>query len=618
MKKYERIFTGITMIIFLFIVLYSCAAYEGKQFNWFRFASDDNTSLSADVEGVIDQNNHTVSLAVSYLVDLTELVASFSISGDSTSVNGVTQTPGVTTNDFSAPIQYTVHSATGSNTSYTVTASPENMAMREYLKAPNNVNNLAFGQTLAMTDDLIVVGTPSEDSTTDTIIHGSDLSETNTTGNTNGAVYVFAKVDGVWEHQAYLKPPNNSLLDEFGNVVAISGDTIVVGVDREDSTTDTIIHDPDLSETNDLGNSNGAVYVFHREYNIWSLQAYLKAPGNDIQDYFGGAVAIDGDTIVVGAIGEDSNTNTIINGDSLSGANDNGSSNGAAYVYHRDNGVWSLQAYLKAPNTTDTDVFGASVDIDGDTIVVGAYQEDSTTDAIISGTDLSSTNDLGFQNGAAYVFVRDGATWSHQAYLKPSETTNNDRFGNSVAIYGDTIVVGADGEDSTTDAIINGTDLTSVNDSGNWIGAAYVFFRNGTTWTQQAYLKAPNLPDDSYFGQKAEIYGDRILIGAYAEKSQTDTIIYGEDLSAVNTNGTDNGAVFLFKRVNGSWTRDAYLKAPNNDDSDQFGYAVAIYSDMMVVSSPLESGSTTSIIHGSDLSGADNAGMTNGAVYLFK
>ena len=352
----------------------------------------------------------------------------------------------------------------------------------------------------------------------------------------------------LWSHQAYLKAPNNSNGDIFGNSVAISGDTIAVSAVNEDSTTTSIINGSDLSSTNNAGNNNGAVYVFTRSGSTWSHQAYLKAPNNSNEDYFGSSVAISGDIIAVSAIYEDSTTTSIINGSDLSGTNDSGTDNGAVYVFTRTGSTWSHQAYLKAPNNSNDDYFGSSVAISGDTIAVGAPGEASTTTSIINGSDLSSTNNAGNNNGAVYVFTRSGSTWSHQAYLKAPNNSNLDVFGNSIAISGDTIAVGANNEDSTTTSIINGSDLSSTNNAGNNNGAVYVFTRSGSTWSHQAYLKAPNNSNLDVFGNSIAISGDTIAVGARLEDSTTTEIIHGSDLSGTNDSGDNNGAVYVFTR----------------------------------------------------------------------
>ena len=486
-----------------------------------------------------------------------------------------------------------------------------------YLKPPNNSNADYFGSSVAVSGDTIVVGAYGEDSTTTTIINGTDVSAANNSGNNNGAAYVFVRSGNAWTHQAYLKPPNNSNEDNFGNALAVSGDTIVVGAYGEDSTTTSIINGADLSTANNSGLQNGAAYVFVRSGNAWAHQAYLKPPNNSNEDLFGYSVAVSGDTIVVGAHHEDSSTTTIINGTNLSAANDSGFDNGAAYVFVRSGSTWSHQAYLKPPNNSNGDLFGNALALSGDTIVVGAYFEDSSTTSIINGTDLSAANNSGYSNGAAYVFVRSGTTWTHQAYLKPPNNSNADLFGSSVALSGDTIVVGAYFEGSTTTSIINGTNLSAANDSGSDNGAAYVFVRSGTTWSHQAYLKSPNNSNADRFGSSVAVSGDTIVVGAYFEDSSTTSIISGANLSAANDSGSDNGAAYVFVRYGNTWAHQAYLKSPNNSNGDLFGYSVAVSGDTIVVGARLEDSTTTTIINGTDVSAANDSGANNGAAYVF-
>jgi uncharacterized membrane protein len=420
-----------------------------------------------------------------------------------------------------------------------------------------------------------------------------------------------------WSHQAYLKAPNTSNDDNFGWSVAVSGDTVVVGAFYEDSTTTAIINGTDLSSTNNSGDDHGAAYVFVRSGKTWTHQAYLKAPNSSNFDYFGYSVAVSGDTIVVGAFYEGSNTTAIINGTDLISTNDSGYENGAAYVFTRSGSTWSHQAYLKAPNNSDWDGFGWSVAVSGDTVVVGAPYEDSNTTSIINGADLISTNDSGYENGAAYVFTRSGDTWSSQAYLKAPNNSDDDWFGYSVAVSGDTVVVGVYKEASTTTAIINGSDLSSANNDGYINGAAYVFVRNGTTWTHQAYLKAPNNSNTDNFGRSVAISGDTIVAGALGEASDTTAIINGADLSSANESGNANGAAYVFVRSGATWAHKVYLKAPNNSDFDCFGYSVAVSGDTVVVGAPYEASTTTAIINGTDLSATNDSGGWNGAAYVF-
>ncbi|MGQ9926873.1 MAG: FG-GAP repeat protein, partial [Chloroflexaceae bacterium] len=193
--------------------------------------------------------------------------------------------------------------------------------------------------------------------------------------------------------------------------------------------------------------------------------AYLKAANADANDEFAYTVAIDGDTIVVGARFEDSGN--------PANPNDNSAQDtGAVYVFTRSGATWIQQAYLKAAIRDPGDDFGFAVAIDGDTIVVGASGEESGTG---NPNDNSRTD-----SGAAYVFVRNGNSWTQQAYLKPDNPDVSDLAGRSVAISGDTIVIGAYNEDS-------GNPANPDDNSASNAGAAYVFVRNGNSWTQQAY-----------------------------------------------------------------------------------------------------------------------------------
>ncbi len=166
---------------------------------------------------------------------------------------------------------------------------------------------------------------------------------------------------------------------------------------------------------------------------------------------------------------------------------------GAAYVFVRSGGIWTQQAYLKASNTGAGDGFGDSVAVSGDTVVVGASGEDSNA----TGVDGNQGDNSASHSGAAYVFIRSGGIWTQQAYLKASNTGADDDFGNSVAVSGDTVVVGAYSEDSNA----TGVDGNQGDNSASASGAAYVFTRSGGIWTQQAYLKASNTGADDRLRQ---------------------------------------------------------------------------------------------------------------------
>ena len=159
--------------------------------------------------------------------------------------------------------------------------------------------------------------------------------------------------------------------------------------------------------------------------------------------------------------------------------------------------------WLKPTNPDPEDYFGQSVAADGDTLVIGAPGEDSSTTGV-----NSPPNNLAQAAGAVYVFGLTGGTWMEQAYLKASNTDSIDQFGYSVAIDGDTIVVGAPGEDSY------GFDPTNNNVES--AGAVYVFIRDGATWTEQAYLKLPPGQNgrNFAFGKTVAVDGDTLVVGA--------------------------------------------------------------------------------------------------------
>jgi hypothetical protein len=416
-----------------------------------------------------------------------------------------------------------------------------------------------------------------------------------------------------WSAQAYVKASNADGGDFFGSSVAIDGDTMVVGAVAEDSSLRTVINGIGSSSSNSARDA-GAVYVYVRNGGNWIQQAYLKAPNAEAGDAFGTSVAISGDTIVVGALLEDSSQTTITNGSTASADNTAGGS-GAAYVFVRNtaNGTWIQQAYLKAPNAKSGDEFGTGVAISGDTIVVGAFREGSSQTTITNGSTASADNAV-YASGAAYVFVRSGSSWSQQAYLKAANAQASDFFGDAVAISGDTIVVGASGEDSSQTTITQGS-TASVDNSADGSGAAYVFVRSGLTWSQQAYLKAPNADVNDAFGRHVAVHGDTIVIGVNDEAGNQTSISNGSTASADNA-ASHAGAAYVFVRSGGSWSQQAYLKAPNSEANDNFGYAVAVHANTILVGAVGEASKQTSITNGGTAS-ADNSAVDSGAAYVF-
>ena len=311
---------------------------------------------------------------------------------------------------------------------YPITIDP--IAQQAFLKASNNHGPTSdnFGFSVAVSGDTVVVGASEEDGGSPGV-NGTP----NEAVSDSGAAYVFVRSGGTWSQQAYLKSPNPGVFDQFGFSVAVSGDTLIVGACREDGSATGV-----NGTHNDSASDSGAAYVFTRSGSTWSQQAYLKASNTGISDYFGLSVAAAGDTVYVGTIFEDGGTPGV-NGASNESVGDSG----AAYVFTNTGGAWSQQAYLKASNPGSGDNFGYSIAAAGDTVVIGAYKEDSG----ISGVN-GTPNEGAIDSGAAYVFTRSEGTWSQQAFLKASNTGASDQFGHSVGVSGDTVVVGANQEDS--------------------------------------------------------------------------------------------------------------------------------------------------------------------------
>jgi hypothetical protein len=363
---------------------------------------------------------------------------------------------------------------------------------------------------------------------------------------------------------------------------------------------------------------SGAVYVFTRRGTTWSQQAYLKASNTgeaEEGDQFGFSLALsdDGNTLAAGAIGEDSADGTI-NGNQADNA---ASGAGAVYVFVRSGGNWSQQAYLKTSSPTGADsgdLFGYSVGLsaDGNTLAIGVYDEAGSSNVINGPEDNNLPG-----TGAVLVFTRSGTTWSRQAYLKASTQDRADSLGAWVAISddGNTVAAGAADEDSLT----TGINAVQTGHSGRIgtlddvsAGAAYVFVRTGTTWSQQASFKASNAGIEDWFGVRLALSGDGNTLAVSAPN---------EDGGAkgINGNQADNsadeaGAVYLFTRTGANWTFQSYVKGSNTEKYDEFGSGVALSrTGAMVVGARLEDGGAS----GQNGNGNDNGVTDSGAVYIF-
>ena len=338
-------------------------------------------------------------------------------------------------------------------------------------------------------------------------------------GDEAGAAYVFTRSGGVvWDQGVKLTASDGAPYDNFGKSVAVDGETIVIGAPGDD----------------DNGADSGSVYVFTKTDGVWSQAAKLTASDGEAFDYFGQSVAVSGDTVLVGAYQDDG---------------DDSEDSGSVYVFVMPSNGWEdgdETAKLIAADAADDDNFGTSVALDGDTAVIGAPGED----------------DDGIDSGAAYVFVRVSGTWSRQTKLTAgADGAAGDSLGISVALDGDTVVVGAYLDDREDDATTTDVDETAVD-----AGSAYVFTRDADavpiSWSRQAKLTAADGEAFDYFGFSVAVDLDTILVGSY-----------GDD-----ENGSVSGSAYVFTRdsVSGKWRQSNKLTEENGEVGDRFGYSVAV------------------------------------------
>ena len=463
-----------------------------------------------------------------------------------------------------------------------------------FIKASTTGQNDRFGEALAMDGDTMVVGVPEEDSGA-TGVGGNELDNSVIS---SGAAFVFVRDGATWRQQAYLKSPAPDADDRFGTSVAISGDLIVIGAPEEDSNAIGVGGNP----LNNAAAQSGAAFVYRRTGGAWQFEAYLK-PSNTVGGTvgkFGQAVAIDGTTIAVGALAEDG-TGSGANPAQVANGNQAGDS-GAAYVFVRTGTTWTQQAYLKGFASDPGDQFGCALDIDGDLLAVGARNEDGNG----VGTSGDPANDSVFASGAVFTFVRNGTTWSTDAYIKASNREVGDEFGSCVALDGELLAVTALFEDS----LAAGVDGNQLDNSAQNSGAVYAFARVGGQWIQEGYIKASNPDNDDRFGETLALHDGLLLVGTSLE----DSAAAGLD-AAQGNGGFSVGAAYLYTRVDGVWFHSRYMKASNARNSGLFGSGVGISPlGIVVAGAGYSSGSTG--INGSQGSIGNFAG--HGAVYTFE
>jgi hypothetical protein len=327
------------------------------------------------------------------------------------------------------------------------------------IKASDKEQSDQFGYSVSISGDYAIVGAFLED-----------------TGGANaGAAYIYKRdaTTGVWGSEQKIQAGDKQTTDRFGISVSISGDYAIVGAYREDTG----------------GTDAGAAYIFKRDPSTgtWTQQQKIQASDKQAGDEYGRSVSISGDYAIVGSHYEDTGATNA----------------GAAYIYKRDpsTGQWGSEQKIQASDKQQDDTFGYSVSISGDYAIVGALGEDTGGSAA----------------GAAYIYKRDASTgqWGNEQKIQAGDRQAQDEFGISVSISGDYAIVGAYYEDE------GGTDA----------GAAYVFKRDGTTWSEIKKLTASDAQQNDQFGWSVAIDGTCAIVGVLLE----------------DTGATDAGAAYIYK-----------------------------------------------------------------------
>ncbi|YCO00524.1 FG-GAP repeat protein [Vibrio sp. VNB-15] len=467
-----------------------------------------------------------------------------------------------------------------------------------FLKASNSDSGDNFGHAVAVSDDgsTVAIGAIKESGT------ANDLTSNKVA--LSGAVYVYQKSGNDWNQAAYLKASNADAGDEFGYALALSGDgkTLAVGAIQEASSTKGI----DGNQLDNSSAASGAVYVYVNDGSSWKQQSYIKSSNSDFIDAFGFSIALssDGSTMLVGAPGEGSAAQTI-NGTQ---SDNTGSLSGAAYLFERQNNLWTQTDYLKASNTDKQDSFGYDVALSANGLlaIVGAPGEDSNTSQINGDqTDNSHSN-----SGAVYVFSNNGTTWSQESYLKAINNDKEDQFGYSVSTNLDGTVIAVGAFKEASDSETNGND---ADNSALASGAAYVYHKEQSQWVNKAYIKAANSDASDQFGTDVQLSNDGHTLAVGAPHESSSSVGFYGDLQL--NDAMSAGAAYLYTNTGGVWSQSEYIKSPNTNAGDEFGHAIALSgnSNTLVIGAEKEASSFS----GNTTSPDDNNNSDSGAAYIY-
>jgi FG-GAP repeat len=368
-----------------------------------------------------------------------------------------------------------------SGSAYVFVRSGLTWTQQQKLTATDAAAGDRFGGSVAISGDRVVVGAQWDGDA----------------GDASGSAYVFVRSGTTWDEEDKLTATDAAAGDRFGRSVAISEDTVVVGALWDD----------------DAGDASGSAYVFVRSGTTWPEEDKLAATDAAAGDEFGRSVSVSGNIAVVGAWLDD----------------DAGIDSGSAYVFVRSGTTWTEEDKLIATDGASGDEFGVSVSVSGDTAVVGAPHNDSPA----------------FRSGSAYVFVRSGTTWTEEDKLAATDGASDDHFGESVAVSGDTVVVGAPFHEAT----------------GYHQGSAYVFVRSGTTWSPQKKLTATDAAARDELGVSVSVSGDTVVMGSRLDddKGESSGSAYVHESGTFVFGGTLSGTMFCDDGLGtGTWRKEKF------------------------------------------------------------
>jgi FG-GAP repeat/PKD domain/Chaperone of endosialidase len=368
---------------------------------------------------------------------------------------------------------------------FSVAISAQSFTQLQKLTASDAAAGDLFGHTVSLDGDTAIVGAYTED---------------NSGGSNAGSAYVFVRSGGTWTQQQKLTASDAAPGYNFGFSVSVSGDTVVVG---------------SISVNNSSGQHAGAAYVFTRTAGVWTQQQRIQPVDAQLNDGFGYSVSVSGDTVVISSAADD----------------DGADAAGSAYVFTRSGGVWTQQQKLVASDPSTAN-FGHSMSMNGDTIVIGAWAKNNGT-------------------GAAYVFVKMGATWIQQQKLTAADPVSGNSFGWSVSVSDDTTAIGAIASD----------------DAGNDSGSTYIFTRSAGVWTQRQKIQASDAGADDLFGLSVSMNGDMLVVSAAFDN---------------NGSGVDAGSIYIFTKTGGVWTQQQKLTASDAAAGDEFGFSLSLSGDTVM------------------------------------